>query len=72
MKPGRELLVGAALALALRTRPSRAFGPASTAAAAAAFSRSRGATTPSSPTSLDMARNRGLERLEEYATPLRK
>jgi len=60
MKHGRNI-IGTVLGLALRTRSTHAFlGPASSVPARKA----------SSSSSLDMARNRGLERREEGATPL--
>eukprot|EP00584_Thalassiosira_punctigera_P000601 CAMPEP_0172525636 /NCGR_PEP_ID=MMETSP1067-20121228/690_1 /TAXON_ID=265564 ORGANISM="Thalassiosira punctigera, Strain Tpunct2005C2" /NCGR_SAMPLE_ID=MMETSP1067 /ASSEMBLY_ACC=CAM_ASM_000444 /LENGTH=152 /DNA_ID=CAMNT_0013308951 /DNA_START=42 /DNA_END=497 /DNA_ORIENTATION=- len=66
MTMGRGI-VGTALAFALRICSSHAFvGPASPVLSPRTASRER-----SSPTSsLDMARNRGLERREEGATPL--
>ncbi len=80
--PSRRIIGALLLGAALRTRSSDAFvvgdrpipatAAASAAASASASSASASAAARTTPTSLGMVRNRGLERRVEGATPMRE
>lgn len=73
--PSRRIIGALLLGAALRTRSSDAFvgdRPISATTAAAAAAAAAGTAARTTPTSLGMVRNRGLERRVEGATPMRE
>ena len=71
--PSRRIIGALLLGAALRTRSSDAFvGDRPISATTAAAAAAAGTAARTTPTSLGMVRNRGLERRVEGATPMRE